>query len=116
MRALHFAATSLIQAGEVCYFEKELLIYSLYICCCIPNTVYFLNPLLANLLLDVHQVVPLSLRPAISKASKQFFKILLGFKVVLLRYITNDLFGSLKKEGSRVEGGRVIQLPCLEIF
>ena len=28
----------------------------------------------------------------------------------------NGLFGSLKKEGSRVEGGRVIQLPYLEVF
>ena len=26
------------------------------------------------------------------------------------------LFGSLKKGGIRVEGGRVIQLPCLEVF
>ena len=90
MRALHFAATSLIQAGEVCYCEKELLIYSLYICCCIPNIVYFLNPLLTSLLSDVHQVVPLSQRPAISKAPKQFFKILLGFEVVILRYITKE--------------------------
>ena len=90
MRALHFAATSLIQAGEACYFEMKLLIYSLYICCCIPNTIYFLNPLLTNLLLDVHQAVPLSLRPSVSKASKQIFKILLGFEVVLLRFITKE--------------------------
>ena len=92
MRALHFAATSLIQAGEVCFCKKELLIYSLYICCCIPNTVYFLNPLLTSLLLDVHQVVPLSQRPAVSKASKQFLKILLGFEVVILRYITKEYY------------------------
>ena len=29
---------------------------------------------------------------------------------------TNGMFGSLKNEGSRVEGGRVIQLPCFEVF
>ena len=81
MRALHFAATSLIQAGEVCYCEKELLIYSLYICYCIPNTVYFLNPLLTNLLLDVHQVVPISLRPAVSKASKKYAGLRLVYKL-----------------------------------
>ena len=28
----------------------------------------------------------------------------------------NGLFGSLKKERSRVERGRIIQLPCLEVF
>ena len=28
----------------------------------------------------------------------------------------NGLFGSFKKEGGRVNGGRVIQLPYLEVF
>ena len=73
MRALHFAATSLIQAGEVCYCEKELL-----------------NPLLTSLSSDLYQVVPLSQRPAVSKASSNFLKILLGFEVVILRYITKE--------------------------
>jgi len=30
--------------------------------------------------------------------------------------VYNGLFGCLKKEGSRVEGGRKIQLPCLKVF
>ena len=35
---------------------------------------------------------------------------------LLVLSLLNSLFGCLKNEGSRVKGGKIIQLPYLEIF